>query len=169
MIKTLAIVIAISLAGCGGGGSAISRSETPAAGGVADDSPKTATRSAESEPSAAGGVSEPSAAGDRQVPAAPVYVGMVNLPGHKMGLALFDGQFLVDRGCLIFRSGMTDYLPVFSTALKVKVERNYVDIDGQIRRLGEMVMRNGAHMSGGVDRYLVEPIPASCTQKVLRF
>jgi hypothetical protein len=128
MMKILAVLVAISLAGCGMGGATVSRSEPPDIASKVEDQSQKAASVAPASP--------PRSADMNYLPAAPVYITMVDLPGNKMSrMAIWQGQFLVDGGCLIFRTASADYLPVYSTPRDVTVGHNTFNVAGLVLQL----------------------------------
>jgi hypothetical protein len=151
----------IALAGCGDGGVAVSQSAPPeSVNTVAVQSQETTTNSA---------VQPPLALDETQIPTPPIYVARADLPhnGNLVMTAIWEGQFLVDRGCLIFRGASIDYLPVFSKSVVVTVGRESFTVAGVTHKLGERVAKRGGTESIRA-RSLAEPIPASCPKEFLR-
>jgi hypothetical protein len=97
-----------------------------------------------------------------------VYVAFAPQRDSASMLATSGGRLEVVDNCLIFRSELATYLPVFTPSAETFVTDNAVVIAGRAVPLGSEIQTAGGEMGAGADALLERPRPPRCRHRLLR-
>jgi hypothetical protein len=97
-----------------------------------------------------------------------VYIAFAPQRDAASMLAMSGGRLEVEDNCLILRSELATYLPVFSPSAETYVTDSAVVIAGKTVPLGSEIQTAGGEMGAGWESLLERPKPSRCRHRLLR-